>query len=119
MPQLINDDFLSALRLPNLRNFHLYEVRYPLKISRPALNALALNCPKLLRITQSVSHDWWKDNHKVTILFKRMNGTSEFRRVLRPVGMEDFKKLDYDSVESCSDEDDSKCIEASLQTMFG
>jgi hypothetical protein len=48
-----------------------------------------------------------------------MNGKSEFRRVRRPVGMENFKGLmDYDSIESCSDEDDATSIEAGLQTLF-
>jgi hypothetical protein len=32
--------------------------------------------------------------------------------------MGNFKKIDYDSMESCSDEDETKSIEASSQAML-
>jgi hypothetical protein len=37
-----------------------------------------------------------------------MNGTNKFRRMRRPVEMKQLEQLDYDSVESCSDDDDSQ-----------
>jgi hypothetical protein len=40
------------------------------------------------------------------ISLKRMNGSCEYRRVRRPAGLKNFKKKDYDSVESCSDDDE-------------
>jgi hypothetical protein len=50
-----------------------------------------------------------------TLLVKRMNGTCDFRRVRRPAGMKEIKKLDYDSMESSSDEEETVCNKDNVQ----
>jgi hypothetical protein len=91
----------------------LFQIKKPFKISRTAITALARNCPNLLRITKSNITYGAKAEEldgNFSIIMKRINGNGEFRRVHRPAGMENFKNLDYDSMDrldSCSDEDDS------------
>jgi hypothetical protein len=88
----------------------LFQIKKPFKISRTAITALALNCPNLLRITKTNRTYGAKAEEldgNFSIIMKRINGNGEFRRVHRPAGMEYFKNLDYDSMDSCSEEDDS------------
>jgi hypothetical protein len=78
----------------------------PFKITRSAHSALARNCPKLLQVTMSQKKNGV--DKFVSINSKRLNGDSEFRRMRQPVEMKKSytELLDYDSVESCSDEEE-------------
>jgi hypothetical protein len=105
----------------------------PINICRSALSALARNSPKLLRITeigygiisgvkggtvesnpkrgvcgQPKYYTMGYDEHNITIIYKRKNGTRQFRRVHRRASLLNFGKSDYDSVEGSSDEDELK-----------
>jgi hypothetical protein len=83
----------SEERKSIILNIHYFQAN-KIPISRTSLDNLADNCPKLLRLSASGG---------LTILAGRMNSTSKFSKV-RKVRSRPLK-FDYDSVESCSDQD--------------
>jgi hypothetical protein len=113
---LLNSDSLGELALPKLRHLEMCIVgeegkcfdsylqrRIPTRFSRTTLDKLAENCPKLLRF-------FGVDTEETdSIMYaQRLNAAAKFRRV-RPIrgevnGIE--LKFDYDSVESCTSDED-------------
>jgi hypothetical protein len=116
---------LSTLCLPNLRRLNLYGVvnhytlsereeisiffnvfqhhQRPCKIKSSALSALVRNCKQLQRISKKLPFA------EVDLVRRIRNVPYEndkFCQVCRPAGLEKFKKLDYDSMEGYSDEED-------------
>jgi hypothetical protein len=77
----------------------------PFEMTRSGLGALARNCPNLLRVTKKILQFGYNPS---LLILKRMNGTSEFRRVRKPPSLRMADNVDYDSMESCSDDDETK-----------
>jgi hypothetical protein len=78
----------------------------PPVITEKTLDKLSENCPKLLRVFRPTKYP--KTAKGRQIYARRMNADSKLRKVHRIVNILFHSKqsrFDYDSVESCSDED--------------
>jgi hypothetical protein len=88
---------------------HNFQDKKTPTITKTTLDKLDEHCPKLLRIFRT-NFNWPKVT--VPLIFaRRMNGASGFRKVhlvKKKVGRGKNFKFDYDSLESCSDDD---CME--------